>query len=147
MLSPSPDTLFQAVYVAGGGRTHLKAEDLLSEAKFAFWRWRDKTIEEWATAVYDKHGLSLVQRADKLLEMIEQRDEAYYVTACTSDIWVGDEDLALGLAHMVAVIRWISNVHAGRVLETLPATAEDAQRWLDQYGFAPVKAGQMSLFL
>ena len=146
MLSPSPDEFFRAIYVAGEGR-HLKAEDLLSEAKSVFCRWRDRTIEGWATAVLDKHGLALVQYTDKLLEMIEQRDEAYYVTACTSDIWVDDEDLAIGLAHITAVIRWISNVHAGRVQETLPATAEGAQRWLDQHGFVPVKTGQMSLFL
>lgn len=149
MLSPALTTndFFAAAYEALGGKADISPNDLHERAARMYWRWRDEMIEAWATAVYDRHGESLIPLYDTLLDMVMCLDESYYIGTMSSCVWADDDTSAEALAHVVAVIRWYSNVRAGQVNESLQATAEDAAQWLEQYGFAPVKAGQMSLFL
>lgn len=147
MKSPAPDDFFRAAYIDLGGKPTISPDRLLSSAVCMYMDWRNVQIDEWAMAVYDKHGTTLLKYMDALLEMVLRLDESYYMQIQSSDLWADDEDTAWGMAYVTAVIRWISSVRAGRTQETLPATVEDARQWLLSYGFTPVKTGQMSLFL
>ena len=149
ILLPAPTTndFFAAAYKVLGGRDDIEPDSLLIAASSTYIYWRDRKIEEWATAVYDRHGESLVPLYGMLLDMVMRLDESYYIGAMSSCVLADGDTSAEALAYVVAVIRWYSNVRAGRVHEIFPATEDDARQWLEQYGFAPVKPGQMSLFL
>lgn len=145
----NPHDFFTAAYQQLGGKPDVSAKALLSGANHLYFLWRDCLLEEWATAIYEKHGTKLLPLQDRLLAMVGRVDTGYFINMMSSDIWGDDEDVAFGLAWATAVLRWHHTVRAGRVSEDLPATLEDAERWLEQYApIAPVaKTGQMSLFL
>jgi hypothetical protein len=117
-------------------------DQLRAKMFFYYIVWRNSLIEEWAEAVHARRGETLAHLRDSLLDLLWDVDERYAL-----DIETGDEENdALVVAYVVAVLRWYNRIGAGRE-RGFDLSDDEAANWIARHNHLPPSKGpQISLF-